>query len=100
MEISFQMSTSELSACCGPDLDFKKPVEITIGNEVFTCYIQEYSSFGVAIGWTLDKGWLVRAKGYSKRKQEIADAVLLVNQTKEAHKEAQRKLAELQKDEK
>lgn len=98
MEISFKMTTSELSACCGPDLDLGKALEITIGNEVFTCYVQEYSNFGVAKGWTLDKEWSVRAQGHSKRKKEIADAVLLVNQTKEAHKEAQRKLAELQKD--
>lgn len=98
MEISFQMSTSELSACCGPDLVLRKELEITIGNEVFTCYVQEYSSFGVATGRAIEKEWLVRAQGHSKRKKEIADAVLLVNQTKEAHKEAQRKLAELQKE--
>lgn len=90
-------TAEELKACIGEGFDISKPFEIKIGNEIFKCYIYQYEQIGVAKGWSLaGKYTMIHVEGSSKRVQEVAEAKALVNKTKEAHKEAQRKLAELQ----
>lgn len=94
MKISLEVTKAELIAALGEDLDMKKPVEISLGKEVYSCYIYQYSS--KTDGWYSQVIVQMSLEGRSKRLQEIADAKALVNKTKEAHKEAQRKLAKLQ----
>lgn len=97
MNIEFEITPTEAAACFSGEVDFSKAFEVKIGNETFTCYIQQYSSGKIAAGWTTEPAtWVVRAQGHSKRLREITEAKALVNKTKEAHKEAQRKLSELQ----
>lgn len=94
MRLSFEATKEEMIAGFGEGFDMKKPVEISLGAEVFTCYITQYSTR--TEGWNSKLVIRVDAEGRSKRLQDIADAKALVHKTKEAHKEAQRKLAELQ----
>lgn len=68
-------------------------MEIKLGDEVYTCRLVACSSR--IESWTNSHIYSISVEGYSKRALEIADAKALVNKTKEAHKEAQRKLAEL-----
>lgn len=92
MNISMELTKDELERSFGPEHDWHKQIEITIGKEVFSCYVTRTQMHN-----TMFKGISVQidAEGNSKRLQEIAEAKALVNKTKEAHKEAQRKLAEL-----
>lgn len=94
MKVQFEITKEEIVAGFGENFDMKKPIEILLGKEVFTCYITQYSTR--TEGWNSKLVIRVDAEGRSKRLQEIAEAKALVNKTKEAHKEAQRKLAELQ----
>jgi len=96
LNIEFEMTPTELAECFTEGVGFDREFEIKIGNGIFTCNVQQYKSGKIAPGWQIGPTtWLVSAQGSSKRVQEIADAKALVNKTKEAHKEAQRKLAEL-----
>lgn len=96
MKINFEATVTELKAAYGENFDYSKPIEITLGKETFTCYVINYDLRKEH--WTPDVLCQIRAEGRSKRLQDIADAKALVNKTKEAHKEAQRKLAELQEE--
>ena len=93
MKVSFEANKEEMIAGFGEGFDMKRPVEISLGKEVFTCYITQYSTR--TEGWNPKLVIRVDAEGRSKRLQDIADAKVLVNKTKEAHKEAQRKLSDL-----
>lgn len=94
MKVSFEATAQELLAAYGENCDFSEPIEVTFGKETFLCRV---SCFDLRReGWWDATLIQVRAEGFSKSAQEIADAKDLVNKTKEAHKEAQRKLAELQ----
>lgn len=102
MKITFEGGMREFAKCFGqehPQHVLTQKFEVTLGNEVFQC-----TPVSVDIG---RRGWDVlehahgpyvelRVEAYSKRLQEITEAKALVNKTKEAHKEARRKLAELQ----
>ena len=94
MKINFEATAVELQAVYGNDFDCSKPIEISFGKEVFTCWVTSYDMRKEF--WRSETFIQVHAEGRSKRFQEIAEAKALVNKTKEAHKEAQRKLAELQ----
>lgn len=93
MKVSFEATAQELSAAYGENCDFSEPIEVTFGKETFICRVSHYDLRRE--GWRDATLIQVRAEGFSKRAQEIADAKALVNKTKEAHKEAQRKLAAL-----
>ena len=94
MKISFEVNAQELASAYGENCDFSEPVEIILGKETFICIVSHYDAR--TEHWRNETLIQIRAEGYSKRLLEIADAKALVNKTKEAHKEAQRKLAELQ----
>lgn len=94
MKINFEATAAELQAAYGDDFDCTKPIEITFGKETFTCWVTSYDLRKEH--WRNETLIQVHSEGRSKRLQDIADAKVLVNKTKEAHKEAQRKLAELQ----
>lgn len=100
MKITFECEMKEFAKCFGEDLSqnaHTKEFEITVGKEVFVC-IPRYMNFnGTCYGGTRT---VISVDAYSKRERDIVETISLVNQTKEAHKEAQRKLAELQKDKK
>ena len=92
MKVSVELTKEELVSCFGEDQDWHKKVEISVGKEVFTCYVVRTQMRSTAFtGMSLQ----IDAEGSSKRLQDIAEAKHLVNKTKEAHKEAQPKLAEL-----
>ena len=92
MKVSVELTKEELVSCFGEDQDWHKKVEISVGKEMFSCYVVRTQMRSTAfIGMSIQ----IDAEGSSKRLQDIADAKALVNKTKEAHKEAQRKLAEL-----
>lgn len=96
MNIEFEMTPLELATCFTEGVGFDREFEIKIGNGIFTCNVQQYKSGKIAMGWDIQPAtWVVNAQGSSKRLQEITEAKALVNKTKEAHKEAQRKLSEL-----
>lgn len=67
-------------------------IEIIIAGTTFSCKA-EYTSF--AIDPVYGTSLLVCGRGFDKKAQEIAQAKAEVNRTKEAHKEAQRKLSAL-----
>lgn len=95
MKVQFEITKEELKNCFGDNFNHTMPLEVKLGSETFTCHIYEMSS--CMEGWRHPLHiYSIGAEGNSKRLQEIADAKALVNKTKEAHKEAQRKLAELQ----
>lgn len=92
MKVSIELTKEELSTCFGEGQDWHKKVEISIGKEVFSCYVVRTQMRSTAFtGMSIQ----IDAEGHSKRLQEITEAKALVDKTKEAHKEAQRKLAEL-----
>lgn len=93
MNINFEATAAELQAAYGDNCDFSKPIEITLGKEVFTCWVTSYDLRKE--NWRNETLIQVHSEGRSKRLQDIEDAKALVNKTKEAHKEAQRKLAAL-----
>lgn len=95
MKINFEATAAELQAAYGDDIDFTKPIEIAFGKEVFTCWVTSYDMRKEK--WSNGTLIQIHSEGRSKRLQDITDAKALVNKTKEAHKEAQRKLAELEK---
>lgn len=99
MNITLEGNQQEINDLFGKDYTLNYGFEITIRNNVLVCvpisvdtWHSPYTLGGPAMK--------IVASTYNKRQQEISDAKALVNKTKEAHKEAQRKLAELQKEEK
>lgn len=93
MKVSFEGTVQELIAAYGENCDFSEPIEMTFGKETFIFRVSLYDLRREH--WQDDILIQIRAEGYSKRLQEIAAAKGLVNKTKEAHEEAQRKLSEL-----
>lgn len=77
--------------------------EMKLAGQVHVCKPISLDVVRQSLNYRGDKFVTFTVSAVSERKlklQEISDAKALVNKTKEAHKEAQRKLAELQKGEK
>lgn len=66
-------------------------LEINLGKSIYSCYINNATELLGSAGWS----FIIELQGYDKKEEDIRKAKALVNSTKEAHKEAQRKLAEL-----
>lgn len=64
---------------------------LQIGGVEFSCYMREVQEYHNQEGWR----YRVELYGVDKKEEDIRKAKALVNSTKEAHKEAQRKLSEL-----
>lgn len=73
--------------------------EIAINGKKFTCLLEHHiiSSGHEKQWWGTPTGLeiFVSGEGHDKKAQELAQAKVEVNRTKEAHKEAQRKLSAL-----
>lgn len=70
---------------------------IVINGRKFECHTAAMSSYATGNGWFSTASVELEIDGYGedKKAQEIAQAKAEVNRTKEAHKEAQRKLSAL-----
>lgn len=99
MNITLEGNQQEIYDLFGKDYTLNHGFEITVRGNVLVCVpisMDTWSSPFTVAGPAMK----IVASAYNKRQQEISEAKALVNKTKEAHKEAQRRLAELQNGEK
>lgn len=109
MRMTFEGSRDELCKVFNMD-ELKRlkmdTCDIKVGSVTLSCNIVEiFIAHGSkeGLGFIRPSGvdlYTVTVEGFDKKEEDLRKAKALVNKTKEAHKEAQRKLSELQKDEK
>ncbi len=98
MNITFEGSLYEFAKCFGqenPQHVLTQRFEVKIGSETLICVPISVDLSSQGHSWRGKPQVRIVADTYSKLEAEITEAKTLVNKTKEAHKEAQRKLSEL-----
>lgn len=100
MNITLEGSQEEFVGIFGKDYVLTGKFELTLCGEVLVCVPVSVDTWCSPFGMFSGPQTKIVTRTYNKRQQEITEAKALVNKTKEAHKEAQRKLAELQNGEK
>ena len=98
MKFSISMLQSEALNVFGKGYHVDRELEISLNGRKFSCFVVQHSVGALNSGWWSRTGELeitVYGEGSDKKAQELAQAKLEVNRTKEAHKEAQRKLSAL-----
>lgn len=95
MQMTFEGSLDEVCKVFGvasaQDLMKNPGFSITLGKSEFTVNIRFIEEKFNYLGHT----YILSLDGFDKKEEDIRKAKALVNYTKEAHKEAQRKLSEL-----
>jgi hypothetical protein len=100
MKFGITLNETERKSIFGED-SIPRDFELSINGTKFKC---RYDTFAVNTNssrWGIVKSFefSISAFGEDKKAQEIAQAKAEVNRTKEAHKEAQRKLSALMEEE-
>lgn len=96
MKFSIRLNEQECNDVFGA-IKAEHHFTIVINGRKFECHAATVSSYSNGNGWFGPASMELEIDGYGedKKTQEIAEAKAEVNRTKEAHKEAQRKLSSL-----
>lgn len=103
MKFTVSMLQSEALNVFGNGLHVDRELEISLNGRKFSCFVVQQSVGNPECNWMSRHGELeitVHGEGSDKKAQELAQAKAEVNRTKEAHKEAQRKLSALMEEDK
>ena len=99
MKFSIRLTEQECNDVFGA-IKAEHHFPIVINGRKFECTTATVSSYSTGNGWFGPASMELEIEGYGedKKAKEIAQAKAEVNRTKEAHKEAQRKLSALMDD--
>lgn len=98
MKFSISMLQSEALNIFGKGCHVDRELEISLNGRKFSCFVVQQSVGTPECNWLSRPGELeitVSGEGSDKKAQQLTQAKAEVNRTKEAHKEAQRKLSAL-----